>query len=88
MSRVLVFGSGMSAIANSIVAHSHGLEVDIYDSNGTFASGWGSDNVSLGENLYKLDKGIRLPVSVSKNYDNYCNLLCFITINIGYDFII
>ncbi len=71
MSRVLVFGSGMSAIANSIVAHSHGLEVDIYDSNGTFAAGWGSDNVSLGENLYKLDKGIRLPVSVSKNYDNY-----------------
>lgn len=71
MSRVLVFGSGMSAIANSIVAHNHGLKVDIYDSNGTFASGWGSDNINLCKKIYKLDKGIRLPVSVSEEYDKY-----------------
>lgn len=71
MSRVLVFGSGMSAVANSIVAHSHGFEVDIYDSNGTFASGWGSDEIKLGNEIYKLDKGIRLPVSVSEEHDKY-----------------
>lgn len=71
MKEVLVYGSGMSAIANSIVAHSKGYRVDMLDTKGTFASGWGSDDIYLDGNSFRLDKGIRIPTSINNIFDEY-----------------